>query len=85
MRVFLIEAKNYLIGLIRWAKVGKTDVAIGSDPGAVRPVPNGEQCLDAGTRRRLLESIRSAGSAKAKPGANAAESQDFFYDGRGLP
>lgn len=85
MRAFLIEAKNYLIGSIRWTKAGKADVAIESDPDAVRPAPMGEQCLDAGTRRRLLESIRSAGSAKAKPGANAVASQDFLYDDRGLP
>lgn len=37
------------------------------------------------THRRLLESIRTVGSAKAKLGANATESQDFLYDGRGLP
>lgn len=41
--------------------------------------------VTASARRRLLEEIRAAGAAKARPGPDAARSQDFLYGEEGLP
>lgn len=42
---------------------------------------------DAGRieRRKILETIRRAGVAKAILGPQAANSQDFLYDDNGMP
>jgi hypothetical protein len=40
---------------------------------------------DRATRRKVMEDVRRAGAAKAIEGVSAARSQDFLYDGDGLP
>ncbi len=40
---------------------------------------------DRVTRRRILEAVRTAGTAKAVQDVTAAKSQDFLYDEDGLP
>jgi hypothetical protein len=39
----------------------------------------------ADSRRALMERIRAAAAAKARPGPDAARSQDFLYGDDGMP
>ncbi len=46
-------------------------------PVAARPT--------AESRRAVMEAVRRSGPAHARPGPEAARSQDFLYDETGLP
>jgi prevent-host-death family protein len=84
MRVSVSEAKGILTDLVRRAEAGDEVILTRHGHAAVRlaPVkaaPNHEE------RKAILEAIRAAGAAKARPGPSAARSQDFLYGEDGLP
>lgn len=84
MQISLTEAKAQLTELVRRAEAGDDIVLTRHGRAAVRLVPI-TPTVDASARRRLLESLRMAASAKATPGPDAARSQGFLYDDSGLP
>lgn len=84
MRVPVTEAKGQLTELVRRAEAGDEVILTRHGQAAVRLVPL-TPVPDAKARRALLEVVRSAAAAKAKPGPGAARSQDFLYGNDGLP
>jgi len=85
MRISLSEAKARLTDLVRRAEAGDEVILTRHGQAAVRLVPVRMARLDVRARRTLLEAVRAAGAAKARPGPSAARSQDFLYDENGLP
>jgi len=84
MKVSVTEAKAQLTQLVRRAEAGGEVILTRHGQAAVRLVPM-KAVRNRKARRTLLETIRTAGAAKAKPGPSAARSQDFLYGGDGLP
>jgi prevent-host-death family protein len=84
MRVSVTDAKGQLTELVRRAEAGDEVVLTRHGHPAVRLVPI-KAALDKRSRRTLLDAARTSGSAKARPGPNAARSQDFLYGDDGLP
>jgi prevent-host-death family protein len=84
VRVSVTEAKGQLTELVRRAEAGDEVILTRHGHAAVRLVPVTAP-PDRTARRALLEAARTAGSAKAKAGPNAARSQDFLYGDDGLP
>lgn len=84
MRVSVTEAKGQLTELVRRAEAGDEVILTRHGHPTVRLVPvNGMPSPEF--REALLEAVRKSGGAKAKPGPDAARSQDFLYDENGLP
>lgn len=84
MQVPVSEAKAQLTELVRRAEAGDEVVLTRHGHAAVRLVPV-KGALNAHARRELLESVRASAAAKASVGPEAARSQDFLYDDKGLP
>lgn len=84
MHVSVTEAKGQLTELVRRAEAGDDIVLTRHGHPAVRLVPV-QPAADAAARRALLDKVRAAGAAKARPGPDAARSQDFLYGDDGLP
>ena len=84
MRISVTEAKSQLTDLVRRAEAGDDVVLTRHGQPAVRLVPIRPR-PDAAERRRIMEELSAAASAKATPGPSAARSQDFLYDEDGLP
>jgi prevent-host-death family protein len=85
MRISVTEAKGQLTDLVRRAEAGDEIILTRHGQSAVQLVPVKSARLDARGRKELLEAIRASGAAKASPGPNATNSQDFLYDGNGMP
>jgi prevent-host-death family protein len=85
MRISVTEAKSQLTELVRRAEAGDEIILTRHGQAAVRLVPVTKVRLDANARKKLLESVRTAGAAKASAGPGAGKSQDFLYDENGLP
>ncbi len=84
MQVSVTDAKGQLTELVRRAEAGDEVILTRHGQPAARlvaakPVP------DRAARRRILEEVGAAGSAKAERGVTAARSQDFLYGEDGLP
>lgn len=84
MKVSVTEAKAQLTQLVRRAEAGDEVILTRRGQAAARLVPV-KTVRNRKARRALLEILRAAGAAKAKPGPSAARSQDFLYGGDGLP
>jgi len=84
MEISVTEAKGQLTDLVRRAENGDEIVLTRHGRPTVRLTPVLVR-KDSASRRRVLETARRAGAEKAAPGADAARSQDFLYDGDGLP
>jgi prevent-host-death family protein len=84
MKVSVSEAKGQLTELVRLAEAGEEILLTRFGQSVVRLVPVAER-PSAEERRALMEEVRAAGRARAKPGPSAARSQDFLYDEAGLP
>lgn len=84
MQVSVTEAKGVLTELVRRAEAGDEVILTRHGHAAVRLVPV-RPTPDRTERRRLLDQVRAAASAKATGGSEAARSQDFLYDDDGLP
>jgi prevent-host-death family protein len=85
MKISVTEAKGQLTDLVRRAEAGDEIILTRHGQSAVQLVPVRSVRLDAHGRTELLDAIRDSGAARAKPGPDAASSQDFLYDGNGLP
>lgn len=85
MRISVTEAKGQLTDLVRRAEAGDEVILTRHGQPAVQLIPVKGVRLDARGRKELLEAVRASGAAKARPGPNAAASQDFLYDQSGLP
>jgi prevent-host-death family protein len=84
MQVSVTDAKAQLTELVRRAEAGDEVILTRHGQPTVRLVPV-KTVGDRAARRKVLESVRRAGAAKAVKGAGAADSQDFLYDDEGLP
>ena len=84
MKISVTDAKAQLTELVRRAESGDEIILTRYGHASVRLVPV-KAPLDKKSRRVLLETARTAGAAKAKPGPRAARSQDFLYGDDGLP
>ena len=84
MRISVTEAKAQLTDLMRKAEAGEEVILTRHGRDSVR-LTSIRTVLDRQARRRLLDEIRTSGAANATPGPDAARSQDFLYDGGGLP
>lgn len=84
MRISLTEAKSQLTELVRRAEAGEEVILTRHGHAAVRLEPVSAQ-VDMDRRRRVLEAFLKPDAAKPVTGPSAARSQDFLYDGNGLP
>jgi len=81
MQISVTDAKGQLTELVRRAEAGDEVILTRHGQAAVRLVPV-KAAPDRTARKALLDSVRAA---KAKPGPDAARSQDFLYGDDGLP
>ena len=84
MRISVTEAKGRLTELVRRAEAGEEVVLTRHGHATVKLEPV-QRRSDADARRAAVARIRAAAAGKRTPGASAARSQDFLYDGDGLP
>jgi prevent-host-death family protein len=84
VRVPISEAKGQLTDLVRRAQQGEDVVLTRHGQAAVRLAPIA-RVADARARLRLMNELQDSAANKAKPGPDAAHSQDFLYDEDGLP
>ena len=84
MDIPITKARARLSHLIRRAKAGEDIVLTSHGKHAARLVP-ATLPPDERSRRALIASIQAVARHRIKPGPTAARSQDFLYDGRGLP
>lgn len=84
MRVSVSEAKGQLTELVKRAEAGDEVILTRHGHEVARLVPIAA-APSADSRRALMDRIRAAAAAKARPGPDAARSQDFLYGDDGLP
>ena len=84
MRISVTEAKGQLTELVRRAEAGGEVVLTRHGRATVKLVPVRRQ-PGADARRAVVATIQAAAADKRTVGASAARSQDFLYDGDGLP
>jgi prevent-host-death family protein len=84
VHISVTDAKGQLTDLVRRAEAGDEVILTRHGQPAVRLVPV-KSMPDPKARRKLLETIRKSGTARAMPGPAAARSQDFLYGDDGLP
>jgi prevent-host-death family protein len=84
MEISVTDAKAQLTDLVRRAEAGEDVVLTRHGQPAVRLSPV-RRVVDVEARRKLMEAVAAAGSAKATPGPCAARSQDFLYGEDGMP
>ena len=84
MQIPVSEAKAQLAELVRRAEVGEDVVLTRHGHPAVRLVPIRQERAPE-SRRKILETLRESGRAKASAGPDGARSQDFLYGEDGLP
>ena len=83
MQISVTEAKGQLTELVRRAEAGDEVVLTRHGKATVKLVPMRRP--DADARRTVIARMRAAAAGKRTAGASAARSQDFLYDGDGLP
>lgn len=84
VRISVTEAQGQLTDLVRRAEAGDEVVLTRHGQAAVKLVPV-RQRPDADARRTVIARMQAAAAGKRTAGASAARSQDFLYDGDGLP
>ena len=84
MKISVSEAKGRLTDLVRRAEAGEDVILTRHGEEAVRLVALRPRPAAAG-RRALITALRDSAAAKARPGPDAARSQDFLYGDDGLP
>ena len=84
MDIPVTEAKARLSELMRRAEAGEEIVLTRHGKPAARIVPAAREPNER-ARRALIASIQAVAKDRIKSGPTAARSQDFLYDGRGLP
>jgi prevent-host-death family protein len=84
MEISLTDAKAQLTELVRRAEAGDDVVLTRHGKPAVRLTPI-KRKMTREERGAFLDEIMTSAAGKAKPGPDAARSQDFLYDEFGLP
>ena len=84
MEVSVSDAKAQITDLVRRAEEGEEVVLTRFGQPVARITPIVRRPTRA-EKRALLEEVRAAGRAKAVPGLDGANSQDFLYEEDGLP
>lgn len=84
MRISVIEAKGRLTELVSRAEAGEEVVLTRHGKAIVKLEPMRPR-PDADARCTAIARVRTAAGSKRSAGASAAHSQDFLYDGSGLP
>lgn len=84
MRVSVSDAKGQLTELVKRAEAGDEVILTRRGHEVARLVPVA-MAPSATGRRVLMERIRASAASKARPGPDAAHSQDFLYGDDGLP
>lgn len=84
MDIPVSEAKGQLAELVRRAEDGEPVVLTRHGRAVVQLVPVLAK-TDAAARRELLNAVRQKAKRGAHPTTDAARSQDFLYDDKGLP
>ena len=84
MQVSVTEAKGRLTELVRRAEAGDEVVLTRHGQATVKLVPVRRR-PDADARRAVIARMRAGAAGKRTTGASALRSQDFLYDGDGLP
>jgi prevent-host-death family protein len=84
MRVSVSEAKGRITELVKRAEAGDEVILTRRGHEVARLVPS-SPVPSAMHRRALMERVRGIAAAKARPGADAARSQDFLYGDDGMP
>jgi prevent-host-death family protein len=84
MRVSVSDAKGRITELVKRAEAGDEVILTRRGLEVARLVPS-SPIPSATARRALMERVRTAAAAKARPGADAARSQDFLYGENGMP
>lgn len=78
------DIERQLHDIIRRAELGETFVLTRDGQPILRVAPT-EEAARVARRLAILEDISSRGAAKITPGPDAAHSQDWLYDDKGLP
>ena len=84
MRISVTDAKRQLAELVSRAEAGEDVVLTRHGKATVKLEPVRRR-FDAEARRTVIARVRTAAASKRSAGASAARSQDFLYDGSGLP
>ena len=84
VQISVTEAKGQLTELVRRAEAGDEVVLTRDGQATVKLVPVRRR-PDAEARRAAIARMQAAAAGKRAAGASAARSQDFLYDGDGLP
>lgn len=84
MEVSVSDAKAQITDLVRRAEAGEEVVLTRFGKAVAKLVPVAPRPT-AAARKAVLDAVRAAGRAAASQGPGAARSQDFLYDGEGLP
>ena len=84
MRISVTEAKGRLTELVSRAEAGEEIVLTRHGKATVKLEPMRRR-PDAEALRTAITRVRTAAANKRSAGASAARSQDFLYDGSGLP
>lgn len=84
MEVPVSQAKAHLTELIRRAEAGD-EVILTRRGQAVARLTALTRPLSVEQRRAVISEIQRSVGAAARPGPDAARSQDFLYDESGLP
>lgn len=93
MELAIDDAKERLPELVRRAEAGENVVLTRNGHAVAQLVlvslgPNAKKRNEIDVkkeRRAIIEEIRANAVREAKPGPDAARSQDFLYDDQGLP
>jgi prevent-host-death family protein len=85
MQISVSDAKGQLTELVRRAEAGDEVVLTRHGRPAARIVAIRPKPIAPAARRALMDAIRAEASRRAVQGPDAARSQDFLYDGDGLP
>ncbi len=84
VEISVSDAKAQITDLVRRAENGEEVVLTRFGKAVAKLVPVAPRTT-AKARRAVLDAVRAAGRAAASQGPSAARSQDFLYDGEGLP
>jgi len=84
LRVPVSLAKGQLTELVKRAEAGDEVILTRRGHEVARLVPIAP-VPSARSRRALMDRLRASGSAKARPGLDAARSQDFLFGDDGMP
>lgn len=94
MRISVTEAADHLADLLRRAAAGEEIVLTedGRPVGRLAAIPPAEPAVSGrappevqARRRAIIEALQDSAARTARPGPDAARSQDFLYDEDGLP